>query len=207
MELLKQCDCVVQISMTSPILDRFEPGAPTFREKLKMIEKIRPNCRRVIVRMQPYIREAKQDVLDELQTLKNLGVHGVILQGMEFKKKAKGLVKRGNKYQYPLEMLASDLVQIREKAWEVGLKYYAGDPDLRFMGDDLCCCGVGDIYKTNKVTEERYYQGLELPFTDKMKEKGNALCWRAMKMNTAWGELCKKSSYEDMFYRIISERG
>ena len=207
LDVLKECDCVVQISMTSPKLDRFEEGAPTFEERLKMIEKIRPNCRRLIVRMQPYIIEARQDVLDELPVLKDLGVHGVILEGMRFYKKAKGLEKVGSNYLYPLKILASDFTKIWEKAHEVGLKFYCGEPDLRFMSDDLCCCGVGDIYRTNKVTTERMYQGLPLEFTEKQQEVGTALCFRAFRMNTKWGELCKKSSYKEMFFKTVSERG
>lgn len=207
LDLLKESDCVVQISMTSPLLDKYEKGAPPFAERLKMIEKIRPNCRRVIVRMQPYILEAKKDVLNELQTLKDIGVHGVILEGMRFRKRAKGLERRSGDYGYPIERLESDFIKISEKAHDVGLKFYCGEPDLRFMSDDLCCCGVGDLYRTNKVTTERMWQGLPLEFTEKQKEIGTALCFRALKMNTEWGELCKKSSYEDMFYKTMSERG
>ena len=203
LDILKECEGVVQISMTSPMLDRLEQGAPTFNERLKIIEKVQPNCKRVIVRMQPYIREARQDVLDEIPVLAGLGVHGIVVEGMEFKKKAKGLVRSGNAFVYPADALEGDFEQIRDKAHEVGMKFYSGEPDLRDMGDDLCCCGVGDLYKTNKVTWERFYQGQELEFSPMQKTKGTGNCFRSLKQNSVWGELCKRESYADMFYKSV----
>jgi hypothetical protein len=56
-ELLKGCNCVVQISMVCSKYDKIEKGCPTFEERLQILEKVSNNVKRTIVRVQPYMHE------------------------------------------------------------------------------------------------------------------------------------------------------
>jgi len=53
LDVLKECNAVVQISMVCNKFDKLEKGAPTYQERLEMCKKIAPNCKRLIVRIQP----------------------------------------------------------------------------------------------------------------------------------------------------------
>ena len=55
LELLKKCNCVVQISMVCSSYDKLEEGAPSFEERLEIARKVAPSVKRLIVRIQPYM--------------------------------------------------------------------------------------------------------------------------------------------------------
>lgn len=85
LELLKQCNVVMQISCVSKYYDNIEKGAPTYIERLNMIETLSKNVQRVIVRCQPYLPQVKHDILkNSLNDFKNSGAYGVIFEGMKF---------------------------------------------------------------------------------------------------------------------------
>lgn len=63
LDVLKECNVVMQISCVSKYYDNIEKGAPTYIERLKMIETLSKNVQRVIVRCQPYLPQVKHDVL------------------------------------------------------------------------------------------------------------------------------------------------
>ena len=56
--LIKNCNCVVQISMVCDKYDVLEKGCPSFAERLKILESVSKVARRTIVMVQPYMRGA-----------------------------------------------------------------------------------------------------------------------------------------------------
>lgn len=182
LDLLAACKCVVQISMTSPLLDALEKGAPTFNERLEMIEKIAPHVLRVIVRAQPYMPECKETLINALPAIKSAGAYGITLEGMKFKKRKPTLVKCGGDYAYPESRLKSDYLQIREKCHEVGLAFFCAENRLRYLGESTACCGCGDLegFKGNTFNCVSLQNGADAQPTQRMKEKGTASCFKGI---------------------------
>lgn len=118
LSMLSECEAVVQISMTSPQLDRLEPGAPTFDERIAIAAKVAHRVRRVVARVQPYMPECRAALLDALPRLKEAGVHGVTLEGMKFKRRHPGLVKVGGDWCYP-EAIDVHIAREGEERWMV----------------------------------------------------------------------------------------
>lgn len=125
--LLSKCNAVVQVSLVCDKYDKIEKGAPPFYERLKIIEKISPRVKRVIVRIQPYMCE----VFKNLFSFKNVGAYGVIVEGMKFQKRKQGLIKVGGDFAYPYERLKSDFEKLKDEAHRLGLKFYSGENRLR----------------------------------------------------------------------------
>lgn len=202
LDLLKDCNAVVQISMVSPQFDKLEPGAPTYEERMEMLKKLAPNCRRLIVRHQPYVREAKDEIIKNLPRLKEAGVYGIILEGIKYYKKKSGFIKIGRTYMYPEDVLRYDFAQIKEEAHKNGLVFLSGEERTRDMGDSLtCCCGELEGFKFNMANIYHMDENGNIPYTDKMKEKGTASVFRALKQGTIHNRFCDspETSYEQAF--------
>jgi hypothetical protein len=152
LELLKQCNCAVQISMLCSEYDRIETGAPTYEERLEMLRKVSPCVKRTLVRLQPYVMNFKRQIVANFPRIKDAGAYGVIVEAIKYFKKRVGTVKVGGDYIYPLDALRNDIKELKEEAHKVGLKFFVGENRLRTLGDDLCCCGVADLegFKVNK---------------------------------------------------------
>lgn len=144
-ELLEKCNCVVQISAVCSQYDKLELGCPTYEQRLKMIKKIAPRVKRVIVRCQPYMHEVFNDVYSNIERIKNAGAYGIIIEGMKYTTKRAGLVKLGGDYVYPYDIILSDFMKLKDRAHEVGLKIYAGENRIRKYGDSLTCCGCDGL--------------------------------------------------------------
>jgi hypothetical protein len=155
LELLGRCNVVMQVSAVCSKYDKIEPGAPTFEERVEMCRQLSGHCKRLIVRIQPYTPEVLEDVLGNIQTFKDAGVYGVILEGMKYTKKPKncaGLVKVAGDYCYDVDILRSDFIKIKKRCHEVGLKFFSGENRLRCMGDSMTCCGCEGLpgFEPNK---------------------------------------------------------
>ena len=105
LNLLAECNCVVQISAVCSKYDVLERGCPTFNERMEMVKKISKRVKRVIIRIQPYMHEVFQDVYDNLEVMKESGAYGVIIEGMKFQKRKKGLIKIGGDFCYPYDVI------------------------------------------------------------------------------------------------------
>lgn len=207
LQLLSRCKCVVQISMTSPLLDKLEQGAPTFNERIKIVEKLAPNVPRVIVRAQPYMVECKQTLLKALPALKSVGAYGVTLEGMKFKKKKPSLVRAAGDYCYPKERLKSDYLIIREKCHELGLAFYCAENRLRYLGDSTACCGCGDLdgFKGNSFNCVSLVNGAKAQPTKRQLETGTTSCFKGIKQNSISSKILPKMSFADMMKSEISK--
>lgn len=209
LELLSKCNAVVQISLVSPKYDKIETGCPTYYERIEIIKKVAPRVKRINIRIQPYMREAKTDIINHLELYKNIGVYGIILEGMNLIKKVKGLEKLGGDYVYPLNELKCDFTEIKEKAHKLGLKVYMGENRLRNMGDDLCCCGIDGLkgFKGNDYNLNHYLfdEKKTIP-VEAMKNSGSSMCFKTLFQNTESGPYFKKNSFKDVMDLVFVDK-
>ena len=193
LDIIKQCNCVVQFSAVCSEYDRIEKGASTFEERLEAAKKISTH-RRVIIRVQPYMPGVCKDVLKNIDRFHDAGVYGVVFEGMKYFQKKPGTVKLGNDYVYPSEILKEHFEMFKEKLHAKGMKFYSGENRLRSMGDDLCCCGIDGLgWKVNTANLSHYLFDREnYRFTDSMR--------------TSMGNSCFASSNQDsMAIRTLNE--
>ena len=200
LDLLKQCNAVVQLSMVCSKYDKIEPGCPSYEERLQMARKIAPNCRRLIVRLQPYMTEVFRDVMNNLPRLKQAGVYGVTIEGMKFFKKKEGLIKLGHDYCYPTEVLKKHFQTIKDECHRLGLKFYCAENRLRTMGDDMCCCGIDGLegFRGNKYHLLRLYNNCAEEPTGAMKVKNTAQPFRTLYQSAGITKFLAKYSFEEI---------
>lgn len=145
LSLIKQSNCVMQISMICDKYDVLEQGAPTYKQRLEMVRILSKNAKRVVIRVQPYMHEALNDVLENIADWANAGAYGAILEGMKFYKKQDGLEKLAGDWVYPMNVLKKDFEKIKKELHKNGMKFYSGENRLRNMGDSLTCCGIDGL--------------------------------------------------------------
>lgn len=195
--LLDKCNCVVQISAACGEYDKLEKGAPTFDERVEIMRKVAPHCKRLIVRIQPYVVECHNSIMQSLQRFKDAGVYGVTVEGMKFQRAVKGMKKCAGDVVYPIEILRSRFSEIKEECHRLGLAFFCAENRLRSMGDDLCCCGIAglDGFTTNKFNYNHIFNGdFEKP-TENMKQKGTAQLFSALFQNAGIAAVLRNRSF------------
>ena len=115
LSLLSKCNVVMQISALCSRYDELEKGAPSFEERLKMIEILSKNVQRVIVRCQPYIHDIYKDIYNNIKLFSECGAYGATFEGMKFLKKKKGLIKCGGDFVQPITILKSDYLKLKDE--------------------------------------------------------------------------------------------
>lgn len=95
LDLLAQCNCVLQISMVCSKYDRLERGTPSYEERLAILKTVSARVQRTIVRIQPYMPEVFHDVMKNIPRIAEAGAYGVIVEGMKFFKAKPGMTKIG----------------------------------------------------------------------------------------------------------------
>lgn len=129
----------MQISCVSKHYDNIEKGAPTYKERLNMIETLSKNVQRVIVRCQPYLPQIKHDVLKHsLKDFAQAGAYGVIFEGMKYNKKPVNcgydLIRIGGDLCYDKQLLREHFELFKTKAHKLGMKFFVGENRLRQNG-------------------------------------------------------------------------
>lgn len=195
--LLRKCNAVVQISMVCASYDRIEPGAPSFEDRLAMVAKLSGNCRRVIVRAQPYITNVKIEFITNVPRFAQAGAYGVTVEGMKFKRSKPGLMKVRGDFCYPEDLLESHYALIKAACHDNGLAFFCAENRLRSMGDSTACCGCGDIagFKGNRFNAVSINSGMEVDPTDRMREVGTATCFKAVHQTAGSGPMLAKESF------------
>lgn len=197
LDILSRCNCVVQISAVGSSYDSLEPGCPTYEERLEIAKIISPRVKRVIFRVQPYITDVKDELIENIPRIKEAGIYGIILEGMKFSKKKEGLIRIGPEYVYPKEVLQSHFSEIKEAAHANGLKFYSGENRTRTMGDNLCCCGIDGLegFKGNDFNLNHLLNGDKTEPTEKMKEVGTASTFIKLTQDTVNSRRVQKESF------------
>lgn len=219
LDLIKKCNCVVQISLVCPEFDVIELGAPKFVERLEIVKKISPH-KRVNIRIQPYMLEYHNSIIKSLEKFAEAGAYGVIVEGMKFHKRKKGLVRVAGDLVYPISSLKPKFAQIKETAHNLGMKFYSGENRLRNMGDSLCCCGIDGLkgFKGNSFNINHFLNGGELEITPAMEKKRTSFCFKTLYQNTWFAREVENFSFkemminaykskEDYFKKILTDKG
>jgi hypothetical protein len=207
LDLLKECNCVLQISMICDKYDKLEQGAPTFEERMKMLEITSKVLKRTIVRVQPYMHEVLEDVLKNLERFKNAGASGVIIEGMKFKSKKPGLVKIGGDSCYPYKLILNDFLKIKEKAHSLGLKIYAGENRIRKFGDSLTCCGIDGLegFVPNTYNLNNMLNGENPKPTKAMEKEKSGGCFCSLVQATVKGRQLRNESFKNCMVKYYME--
>lgn len=200
LDLIKQCKCVVQISLVCPEFDVIELGAPKFFERLEIVKKISP-YKRVNIRIQPYMIEFHDSIMKSLEKFAEAGAYGVIVEGLKSTKTRKGLVRIADADAvYPVGVLKPKMCIIKEKAHKLGMKFYSAENRLRSMGDDLCCCGIDGLegFKGNSFNINHIINGGEFKLTPAMEKPGSALPFKSTFQQAGFYRKIKEMSFRDM---------
>lgn len=211
LELLEKCNAVVQVSLVSPKFDKLEPGAPPFPKRLEDIAVISKAAKRLIIRIQPYIREVRQDIITALPCYKNAGVYGITIEGIKYLQKRPGMVKVGGDFVYPVEKLKADYAMIRDAAHDAGLKFFCAENRLRPMGDSLCCCGIDDAiegFKTNKANVSHYlYDNPNFDYTRHQTTLDSATsCFKSLAQDSVSSSFFQSHSYAEVMNILIKDK-
>lgn len=198
--LLSECDAVVQISMTSPLLDKLDVGAPTFAERIEMAARLAPRVKRVIARAQPYLPQCKASLMEALPEMKRAGIHGITLEGMKFKRRKPGLVKVGGDWAYPEEELERDYLAIRSRCRELGLAFWCAENRLRSLGDSTACCGCGDLpgFEGNRFNCVSIANGSGGGPSELMRRPGTAGCFKALHQEAGIADVIARRSFAEL---------
>lgn len=199
-DVLKRCNAVVQISAACQLYDRIERGAPPFAERMKMAEKIAPHVRRVIIRIQPYMIEAHNEIMKSLDIMQQSGVYGIIVEGLKQTKAHSGLVKVGSDWCYRKDELEMRFRAIKEKAHSLGMAFFSGENRLRSMGDDLCCCGIAGLpgFKGTRFNLMHFLNGDISNPTEAMKKVGTAHFYKAIDQTSTGWKIVESYSFAEI---------
>lgn len=189
LDLLAQCNCVLQISMVCSKYDRLERGTPSYEERLAILKTVSARVQRTIVRIQPYMPEVFHDVMKNIPRIAEAGAYGVIVEGMKFFKAKPGMTKIGGDFCYPLPRLRHDFEAIKAECHRYGLKFYSGENRLRAMGDSMTCCGIDGLpgFRPNEYNLCMLMNGKNPEPTEKMKEVGTGGPFKTLNQSAGSG--------------------
>ena len=206
LDLIKQCNCVVQFSICSPKFDAIERGASTYAERVEAAWKI-AKYKRVNIRIQPYIPAIFRDVINALEDYAKIGVHGVILEAMKYQQpKVPGLITSGKDFVYPIDALLPQFEGIKKAAHKYGLKFYCGENRLRSISDELCCCGIeGMGWQAHEANLNHYlFDQAGIHFTENQKKPGTAAVFTAAHQDTVSNRKYNRISFAEGMAEAIN---
>lgn len=207
LSLLQECECVFQISMACDEYDSMETGAPTYQERLKAAKILSENVTRVIARVQPYFIGHHQAILREIPNYAKAGVYGIVVEGYNTRKKSKtvtGMERDGSKYGFPMETLVPMFKEIKNKCHKNGLRFFCGEDQIRWLGDDLTCCGTENLtdFVPNRFNIEHLAHDKDVKPTAAMRQDKTSRPFRSRRQSTEWEQHIKDKSFYDMMYEL-----
>ena len=208
LSLIKECNCVVQFSAACNSYNKFEKGASSFEERMQAADII-SKYKRVNIRIQPYIHELKSEILKSISIFKEVGVYGIIVESMKYKKKVKDTVKIGGDFCYPTKILRKDYEEIKQEAHAQGIKFYAGENRLRFMGDNLCCCGIEGLnfqVNTFNLNHKLYGGGERMEITKSMEQQNSSHVFKTMHQDSLWTYHLKDKTFEEIMKEHFNKK-
>lgn len=174
--VLKDCNCLFQISMCCSLHDKMESGAPTYEERLKHLEKLSSVVPRTVCRWQPLFLEFVPRQLVEVGRIKSAGAYGILCDSAYLNVKTTLCKYFYNAhYHYSNEDLEKNYVRIRAACHSVGLKFLCSE--MKRLSDELPCCGTKGMEGFEPCRCNAPYSILrpeEYHETPRMKEDGTA---------------------------------
>lgn len=199
--LIKDGNIVMQVSAVCSKYDKLEPGAPSYEERLEIIDKLSKVAKRVIVRVQPYVTDVLEDVITNIKRIADAGAHGIVIEGMKFNRKKPNTVKVGGDWCIRKERLKSDFLKIRKVCHNNGLAFYCGENRLRAMGDSLTCCGCDGVpgFIPNRYNLSHILNGDKQEPTKGMKQEHTGVPFQAVYQEAGtYQNLIKGNTFENL---------
>jgi len=170
LELLKQGTYAYQVSLITndeDFIHKLEPGAPSVKERLRVLETMANNGIWTAVRIQPVIPNTVVEYKAEefIKTLSEIGVKHICPEGYKVPVRAEKEMQyiwelcpnTAKEYQYndvksegfekilPSWRKWKYAKEMKQIANSYGMTYGAADNDLRDLGDVVCCCGIDNV--------------------------------------------------------------
>ena len=169
-KLLKKGKYAFQVSLISDnesFVRQIEPGAPSAKERMILLEKLAYEGIWTAVRIQPVIPNSivERNLPEFVAKLARIGVKHILSEGYKVPVRAEKEMKAiwdlcpdaVKEYQYNdaksegFELLLptwrkwQHVKVLIQAAHENGMTYGAADNDLRDLGDTICCCGIDKV--------------------------------------------------------------
>lgn len=207
-DLLSKCNCVVQISAVCDSYNKYEPGCPTYRERLEIAKKIASTGKRVIIRIQPYEHQFFDEIKNNLKDVAATGAYGVVIEGMKYLKKRPGLVKVCGDWCYSYQLIKDDFLALKEEGHKHGLKVYAGENRIRELGDSLTCCGIDGLegFVPNKFNINHFVQGEFCKPTKGQLAPGSARVFASTNQTYEFNQRIKDKSFAQVMAYFAKEK-
>lgn len=145
--------------------------------------------------------EFKDEVQRGFEFYEQIGIHGVIFEGMKaFKSSGLMTKKLGGDFCYPSALLYSHFKEFKEELHARGMKFYCGENRLRGMSDELCCCGIEGLgWKPNTANLNHYiYDRENFKFTEAQRTKKNQSAFSAANQLTVVNIHTKSRTFEEL---------
>jgi hypothetical protein len=195
-----------QISVASPAYDKLEKNAPSFDERVKLIGVLSKTVGRVMVRIQPYIMQFHESILQSLKLFSDQGAYGVVVEALKLNSRREGLEKVTGDWVYPLGRLRIKFQEIKESCQSLGLQFYSGENRLRSMGVSTNCCGTDGLpdFVGNMANANALLAGGEITFTDQMTKVGTGYAMKAIIQTSLMVAVLRENSYKTMMEHFLS---
>lgn len=211
LSVLKDCNCVAQISMLCSEADKLEPGAAKYEDRLRALEKLSPCVPRTIARWQPFFAEFSKSAYAQVPRVAAAGAYGILEEVGIFKKKTRLATNRINAgYTYPHEIVLEYEKKTRALCHEHGLRFLCGDN--KTMSDELPCCTGAGLESRGfipcKCNAAYYYAKRgEFTVTDRMREPGSACVFHNLYYQRDDYSKLKKLAFADLMKKEIIAHG
>lgn len=209
LSLIRQCRCVLQISMACSKYDRLEPGAPSFAERLKSAEFLSDKVTRIIARVRPYFPDCHKDILKTIPEYARSGIYGISISGFVSKKKQNGMTRYGNNYAFSNDILAPKFREIKQACRDNGLKFFCCEDGLEHWSDSLTCCGtvgLDDFIPNTYNISHLSYDKIPPEPTEAMKDPDTYQPFKCIGQSQAWALKCKNKSFADLMIECGGDR-
>ena len=199
--LMQSCNCVLQVSMACSKYDKLETGCPTFEQRLQAVSKLSKVLKRVTIRMRPYFIDCHKQIIEAIPKIAEAGAYSITVATYVSKKKIRGMTKYGKCYMFDNDTLFPKYSEIKEVCHKHGLKFFCSEEGLEWLGDDLNCCGCGDLegFRGNTYNASHIAHDEEPPQpTDAMLQTDTWYPFKCMKQSSAWAKHCRDRSFKDL---------
>ena len=167
-DLFKEGKYILQVSV--PINEKFskliEQNVPTFYDRLDMSKQFKNKAKKMVARIQPFIKGVfkNDDELEQhIKEIKEAGFDAITVEFLKFStfenlsiKIQKNLLSKitntnqnkelneieGTDKVYPYIYRYKTLLKIRNYARKYGLEFYSAENRFRILGDGFACCGI-----------------------------------------------------------------
>lgn len=209
LSLIKQCNVVVQCSMSCSKYDKLEKGAPTYKERLAAMDFLKDKVPRTIARVSPYFPDCHKEICAEIPNMAKSGIHGISISSLITKKKTKGMKRYGTNYMFDLDLLAPKYRQLKQICHDNGMKFYCCEDGLEHWSDSLSCCGTDglDGFTPNTYNVGHIAIDSKTPEpTEAMKRNDTYRPFKAIGQSQVFAQKVYNKSFADLILECGSNR-